>query len=84
MVKLTVATIYSCLYYKYTAIIMNDACTINVSLPYLVLSIMIVNLMLQFGASLTDDSRIVIYNTGHRSMDNKTICACLGSLGIAT
>ncbi len=33
-------------------IVVNDTCTINVSYPYLVSSIMIINVMPQFGASL--------------------------------
>jgi hypothetical protein len=41
-------------------ILMNDARTINVS--QLVSSITIINMMSQFGASLTDNSRVVIYD----------------------
>ncbi len=43
-------------------IVMIDTCTINVSLPKLVSSISIVNMVPQFGASLTDDSRVIIDN----------------------
>ncbi len=41
---------------------MNDACTINVSWPWLVSSITIVNLTPQFGAYLTDNSGVVLYD----------------------
>ncbi len=43
-------------------IIMNDTYTINVPQHLLMSSIMIANVMLQFGASLTDESRVVIYD----------------------
>ncbi len=40
---------------------MNDACTMNVFWLQLLSSITIVNVMPQFGASLTDDFRLIIY-----------------------
>ncbi len=46
-------------------IVVNDASTINESKPQLVSSITIVSMMPQFGSSLTNDSRVVIY---HRNM----------------
>ncbi len=45
-----------------STIIMNDACTLNVSQPKLASSITIVNIMPQFGASLTDNSTVIIFN----------------------
>ncbi len=43
-------------------IVMNDACTINVSQLYLESSITNINVMPQLGASLTDNSRVIIYD----------------------
>jgi hypothetical protein len=43
-------------------IVMNDESTKNVSKPYLVLSITILNMMPQFAVSLTYNSRVVIYD----------------------
>ncbi len=43
-------------------IVMNDPCTRNEPKPKLVLSIMIVNMTPQFGVSLIDYSRVIIYD----------------------
>ncbi len=50
---------------------MNDTCTINVS------SITILNMMPQFGASLTDDSRVVTYDRNMFTIQ----ATCLANMG---
>ncbi len=50
------------LHCKYITIVMNDKCTMVVSQPLVMSLITTVNRMSQFGASLTDNSRVIIYD----------------------